>query len=112
MSRPYRRFATILALTLVLSAATPGAGVASTIPPLTSSLVQSGLTIPWDLAFTPDLRMLVTLRGGQVRVYANGNSGSPLLATTTISNVRAEGEAGVMGIAVDPSFATNRSQGT
>lgn len=108
MSRRYRFFATMLALTLAMGVATPGTAGAGTIPPLTSSQVQSGLTIPWDLAFTPDLRMLVTLRGGQVRVYANGNAGAPLLGTTTISNVRAEGEAGVMGIAIDPDFATNR----
>lgn len=108
MSRFRRRFAAMLAFTLLASVSAPGTATASTIPPLTSSQVQGGLTYPWDVAFTPDLRMLVSIRSGQVRVYANGNSGGALLGTTTISDVRAEGEAGVMGLAVDPSFATNR----
>lgn len=108
MRRPHRSAATILTLALIVSMSGPATATAGTIPPLTSSLVQGGLTHPWDLAFTPDLRMLVTIRSGEVRVYANGNAGGALLGTTTISNVRAEGEAGVMGIAVDPDFATNR----
>jgi glucose/arabinose dehydrogenase len=103
-----RRIAIIVSLLVSLSAVAPGMGAAGTLPTLTSSQVQAGLTYPWDLAFTPDGKMLVTLRGGQVRVYANGNASAALLNTTTIAGVRAEGEAGLMGIAVDPQFATNR----
>ena len=77
------------------------------IPPklLVSTLV-SGLTIPWDLAFTPGGTMLFTQRGGVL---------SSRLADGTVQNVTAElgdlfakGETGLMGIVVDPDFTSNR----
>jgi glucose/arabinose dehydrogenase len=77
-------------------------------PTLSSEVVQSGLSIPWDIAFTSDGKMLVTERGGTVRVYASGEPGAALLRTNTIGYVHAEGEAGLMGIAVDRNYATNQ----
>ena len=77
------------------------------IPPklLVSTLV-SGLTIPWDLAFTPGGTMLFTQRGGVL---------SSRLADGMVQNVTAElgdlfakGETGLMGIVVDPDFTSNR----
>lgn len=68
--------------------------------PVHATVVQSGLDHPWDLAFTDDGRMIVTERIGRVRVYASGEPGADLLHTTTIPNVRAELESGLMGIAV------------
>jgi glucose/arabinose dehydrogenase len=52
--------------------------------------------------------MFVTERPGRVRVYANGRPGAALLATTHLNGIRAEGESGVMGIAVDHLFGSNR----
>jgi glucose/arabinose dehydrogenase len=95
--------ATLVALSAVFPAATLGAA-----PHLGVSTAQSGLVIPWDVAFAPDKQMFVTERPGRVRVYASGRPGAALLATTKISNVRAVGEAGVMGIAVDHLFRQNR----
>jgi len=77
-------------------------------PTLSSGVVQDGLVIPWDVAFAPNGQMFVTERPGRVRVYRSGSPNAALLATSTISNVHASGEAGVMGIAVDPSFGSNR----
>ena len=95
------------------SAATPAPGSAAPtaaptfVPRLSDQVVQSGLVTPWDLAFTPDGRMLVTERRGTVQVFASGGSGAARLATLTVDNVRESGEAGLMGIAVDPAFAGN-----
>ncbi|TMD59353.1 MAG: hypothetical protein E6I87_09580 [Chloroflexi bacterium] len=77
------------------------------IPILDDVVVQSGLNIPWDIAFAPDGRMFVTERPGRLRVYAGGAPGAALLGTTTIANMHADGEAGLMGVALDPSFAGN-----
>ncbi len=77
-------------------------------PRLRTTVVQNGLVHPWDVAFAPGGQMFVTERPGRVRVFKSGGKDTPLLATTTISNVHAAGEAGVMGIAVDPNFAENR----
>jgi glucose/arabinose dehydrogenase len=86
-------------------------GVALALPrgnaPLRPTVVQSGLNVPWDIGFTPDGLMLVTEREGTIRVYAGVEPDAELLSTITVPNVRAEGEAGVMGIAVDRGLAAN-----
>jgi len=74
---------------------------------LRTTVVQSGLNVPWDIAFTPDGLMLLTEREGRIRVYASAQPGAELLSTTTVRDVRAVGEAGVMGIAVDRDLAAN-----
>jgi glucose/arabinose dehydrogenase len=90
--------AVIIALALALTRGTE--------PPRTT-VVQSGLNVPWDIAFTPDGLMLVTEREGRIRVYASAEPGAALLSTTTVPDVRAEGEAGLMGIAVDHDLEAN-----
>lgn len=84
------------------------ASVLAAAPVLRPRVVQSGLVNPWDVAFAPGGQMLVTERPGRIRVYRNGGPGAALLATITVGRIRAEGEAGLMGIAVDPNFASNR----
>jgi glucose/arabinose dehydrogenase len=74
---------------------------------LTDTVVRTGLSIPWDLAFAPDGRMLVTERVGNILVYASREPGAALLSNTGVAGVRAEGEAGLMGIELDPGFASN-----
>ena len=105
-----RSFAITLMLTLTLGL---GAGlrpqaVSAAAPPTIATGVASGLNIPWDVGFLPDGRMLVTERAGLVRIYDSGIPGAALVSTITIPGVRAQGEAGLMGIAVDVDFAANR----
>ena len=104
---PQRRLMLPIATVIVLSAVTPGAAFAAT-PTITTQTAQNGLVVPWDVAFAPDGQMFVTERPGRVRVYADGRPGAALLATTTVSSVRAQGESGLMGIAVDHQFRDNR----
>ncbi len=101
------RIATIATLALCLSAVLPAPALAA-VPTLTVRVVQDGLTIPWDVAFAPGGQMFVTERPGRVRVFRSGKPNARLIGTSTIPDVRAEGEAGVMGIALDPNFASNR----
>ena len=91
-------------LTITVPGLPPATGNA---PKLTTTVVQSTLSFPWDLAFAPDGRMFVTERAGNILVYASGAAGAPQLANNAISGIRAEGEAGAMGIALDPAFAAN-----
>jgi len=67
---------------------------------LNATVVQDGLEHPWDIAFAPDGRMLVTERAGRVLVFASGQPDAELLHTAVIPGVRAELESGLMGIAV------------
>ena len=103
---PWRVFAIAIAVTAALIAVVAIATNPSRVE-LTGTVVQSGLNVPWDIAFTPDGLMLVTEREGRIRVYASFEPGAALLSTATVPDVRAEGEAGVMGIAVDRDLAAN-----
>ena len=91
-----------------LTITVPGVPVGSgNAPTLTTTTVQSGLSFPWDVAFAPDGRMFVTERAGNILVYASAAPGAPQLANNAVSGIRAEGEAGAMGLAIDPGFAAN-----
>jgi glucose/arabinose dehydrogenase len=58
--------------------------------------------VPWDIAFLPDGRALVTERTGAVRVVAAGGALSPAPAATL--DVSQNGEGGLLGVALDPAF--------
>jgi glucose/arabinose dehydrogenase len=60
---------------------------------------------PTGLAFTPDGRLLITTQPGRLRIYANG----ALLAGSALdlsSIACASSEQGLLGVAVDPAFAS------
>ena len=64
------------------------------------------LQIPWSLAFAPDGRLFVTERPGRVRIL---DLAARTMATAlTLDDTFAEGEAGALGLALDPSFSSNR----
>lgn len=67
-------------------------------------LVSGSITSPTAMAFTPDGRILVCQQSGQLRVVQNGT----LLTTPAITlSVNTDGERGLIGVAVDPNFASN-----
>jgi glucose/arabinose dehydrogenase len=104
----------IVAGALVLAApavAQTGANTSS----LTHSVVLSDLENPWDMAFLPDGTMFFTekckglsvlLPSGDVNALL-GMGGSEGYASTA-DDLFCEGQAGMMGVAVDPAFAENR----
>ena len=65
-------------------------------------VVATGLEVPWDVAFLPDGRALVTERAGRIRLVSQ--SGSLQDEPAAEVAVSAEGEGGLLGIAVDPEF--------
>lgn len=77
----------------------------STTPLVDRTVWQTGLANPWDVAFLPDSTALITERGGRVRARRPGGA---LTTVATIGDVLAVGEGGLLGLAVDPLFATNR----
>src|SRR3981081_2230785 len=60
-----------------------------------------------SLVFCAGRRMFLTEKPGTILVFASGALNAPQLSNHAVSNVRADGEAGVMGIALDPAFASN-----
>jgi len=66
--------------------------------------VLTGLEVPWSLNFAPDGRLFVTERPGRVRIVTLGGVSELAL---TLDGVFAQGEAGLLGLALDPEFAQN-----
>ena len=66
--------------------------------------VLTGLEIPWSLAFAPDGRLFVTERPGRVRIVNLSTFTSEVALTLSVF---AQGEAGLLGITLDPGFAQN-----
>ncbi|TSC69106.1 MAG: hypothetical protein G01um101456_351, partial [Parcubacteria group bacterium Gr01-1014_56] len=103
-----KKLLTLPLLTLViLAAALPGAVARAAIsePGFEVEVVASGLTLPTVMAFSPDGRIFVAEKGGTVKVVKNG----VLLSTPviTLTDVNTFGDRGLIGMAIDPDFATN-----
>lgn len=81
-------------------------------PTLAVTVVASGLSSPWDIAFLPDGAMLFTenRRGLSLRSSDGtitrlfGTGGSAVVAP----DLTWDGQSGVLGVTVDPQFASNR----
>ena len=70
------------------------------------SVVASGLSHPWAIAFLPDGGMLVTERPGRLRLIRDGVLDPQAISGVPI--VRAEGNGGLQDVALHPDFTENR----
>jgi len=68
--------------------------------------VATGLEAPWEIAFLPDRRALITERPGRVRLLERDGTLRPEPAAQV--EVSAVGESGLLGLALDPEIASNR----
>ena len=87
-------------------AAPPASAVATGCPPASRTPLVTTVSGPMDLDWTPDGRMLIINKAGQVRVYPNGS----LLSTPALDlapRLCTVSEQGLVGLAVRPGFATN-----
>jgi len=64
-----------------------------------------GLNTPWAIDFAPDGRIFLSERAGRIRVIERGALRPEPWLTLEVAAV---GEAGLMGLAVDPHFSQNR----
>lgn len=64
-------------------------------------VVAQNLVVPWAIDFLPDGRIILTERGGRVKVVDED------VVTVAEIDVAAVGESGLLGIAVDPEFNEN-----
>ncbi|MFD2099068.1 PQQ-dependent sugar dehydrogenase [Flagellimonas iocasae] len=72
----------------------------------TVSVFATGLTNPWGMAQLPDGRILVTEKGGNMRlVSVSGSVSAPI---TGIPSVNSAGQGGLLDVAIDPNFDENR----
>lgn len=71
-----------------------------------SEVVTSALSAPWGITSLPDGRLLITEKGGTMRIVSN--TGTLSNAMTGIPAVNSGGQGGLLGICVDPQFTSNR----
>lgn len=93
--------AALLSLSLLIRPAAAKVPEGFTETPVASGQIAS----PTSMAFAPDGRLFVCQQNGQLRVIKEGL----LLATPFLKvTVNSEGERGLLGVAFDPGFTTNR----
>lgn len=101
---PIRPLVCILATTFAATAA-DARDLVTERAPIRVTVVAGGLEHPWGFDFLPDGRIIVTERPGRVRVVARDGTLSPPL--DGVPRVRAQGQGGMLDVAVDPDFASN-----
>ncbi len=79
---------------------------AATVPSLTITTIASGLDIPWDVKSIGGGRLLITERTSKRLLLWEHGQVRPVSFPS--STVWASGETGLMGLAVDPKFGSNR----
>jgi aldose sugar dehydrogenase len=95
----------LLALTLISRTSPQDRTVPTQAGPIKVETVTRGLEHPWGLAFLPDGRMLVTERTGKLLiVQKDGTMSKPL---SGVPKVFAEGQGGLLDVAIDPDFKSN-----
>lgn len=74
--------------------------------PIQVSTVAEGLVHPWGIAFLPEGGMLVTERPGRLRfISAEGEVSRRI---SGVPKVDAQGQGGLLDVAIDPDFPANR----
>lgn len=88
------------------SATTPPHAMASNGGAMRVEAVASGLEHPWSVALLPGGGFLVTERPGRLRrIDADGKVSAPIGG---VPEVFAEGQGGLLDVALDPGFGANR----
>ncbi|HXK29769.1 MAG TPA: PQQ-dependent sugar dehydrogenase [Candidatus Binatia bacterium] len=89
----------------VLVACTPVSDqLAAPTPEFSIDVLIKGLDTPWAIDFAPDGRIFITERGGRIRVLERGHLRPDPWMTLDVAS---SGEAGLLGLALDPRFAQN-----
>ncbi|HZX55376.1 MAG TPA: PQQ-dependent sugar dehydrogenase, partial [Ilumatobacteraceae bacterium] len=113
LKSPPMRIAAAIALVAVaipatVTASPPAVAAVVTLPAGFVDELVTTVPSPTALAFTPDARMLITTQPGVLRVRT---AAGVLLATPALnlsSKTCGNRDRGLLGVAVDPAFATNR----
>jgi glucose/arabinose dehydrogenase len=74
----------------------------------TEAVMASNLSSPTALEFSPDGRLFVAEQGGTLEVWQNGARLQANFFQQTPLTVDSSGEGGLLGLAFDPGYATNR----
>lgn len=91
-------------VTLVLAAGLLPVALAAQPAGFVTTNHVSGLNVPTSIAFAPNGRLYVAEKGGTIKVF----NGGTLVKTFATIPCSSNSERGVLGLAFDPNFTTNR----
>lgn len=77
-----------------------------TSTPYESKVLTDGLKNPWGIAVLPDGRLIITEKGGTMRIATT--TGQLSGSITGLPPVVDAGQGGLLGITIDPEFNANR----
>ncbi|MEC3975979.1 PQQ-dependent sugar dehydrogenase [Amycolatopsis sp. H20-H5] len=108
--------ALVVSLSVVATAcsATAGPPAVQSAPPATSKPaattlrvqeLTAGLEHGWDVGFLPGDQLLISQRPGRLTLFAGGRATN---VSADFSDVLVNGEGGLMGLVVNPDFASTR----
>jgi glucose/arabinose dehydrogenase len=95
----------LLSIAFLATCGLPQEQFAGTPPDLKIEVLVRGLDTPWAIDFAPDGKIFITERPGRIRIVEGGRLLPEPWMTLEVVTV---GEAGLMGLAIDPQFAQNR----
>jgi glucose/arabinose dehydrogenase len=82
--------------------------VLTTLSTFTETPVATGLSSATAMEFSPDGKLFIAEQPGTLEVWNNGSRLQANFFQNTPLHARSEGERGLLGIAFDPNYATNR----
>ncbi len=81
-------------------------GGVKTTTPYEGKIITSDLKNPWGIAVLPDGRLLITQKGGTMRIVSSeGRLSDEITGLPPVAN---QGQGGLLGLTLDPQFKTNR----
>lgn len=82
--------------------------LASLPPGFVETSVATGLTDPTAMEFAPNGDLWVLQQGGLVKRFQSGSTTADVVGNIANLGISSDGERGVLGIAFDPQYATNK----
>jgi glucose/arabinose dehydrogenase len=102
-----RLFMAALAACALFCAAEPAAAAPELPSGFHDSIVLSEVAEPTTIRFSPDGRIFVATKSGQILVYDDPGDTSPELFADLRTEVYDNGDRGLLGLALDPNFESN-----
>ena len=96
-----------LTVALLLAAFRVSAVTSYKQPGFSETVVFSGLTNPTVVRFLPDGRVLVAEKSGLIKIFPNLTTNTYTVVADLRTQVHNFWDRGLLGLAVDPNFATN-----
>jgi uncharacterized repeat protein (TIGR01451 family) len=101
------RAASIAGLALILAAHAAVAATSYKQPGFSETVVFNGLVSPTTVRFLPDGRVVVAEKSGLIKLFPNISTNSYTVVADLTTEVHNFWDRGLLGLAIDPNFATN-----